>query len=640
MPKVCTAPETVDSCTDSDSDVEVTYEDNGTGQLVPPRDAPVDLVTSFELFVSFIVFVNFFLLGVELDHPGTIWRYIEQFVLMTLIIDTSLRLSRRGLKGYLSDRLHFIDIAVIFASSLELWILPFLYQWTFSASHYKHGPRRGSWVGNVVMPLRGLRLLRVFRILNGFHWTRPLYRTIGSMGQALLRVSWVGVLMALLLYCYALIFTQLLGKDLMDALDGNDELDLLRARFNTVPRTFFELFRALCGDVTDLGSVISAEDNVVVPIVYAAFQVSTTWMACSVFTAEVVDATIHSSMQAEMEERARRTLDSWETEHTESEMELRAVFTEFVGQDNGLDFSSLAHLMKKPSVVSQIYHATGLTSSQVIILWESVEVDGVADLEEYVDSLLKASHMTVDSSLLRMQALIQRIDKFNLDILHGIGAPRGSQNHLGSDMKEMKAELCHLSSAEPARKEVCHDWQEHFVNRIVEKVGVIQSGLAMDLRSEVKALQQYLRTPCEQDLIKDLVKQVHTLEIKIDQVASPEQTSKECRVMPACSTRAPIDFDQFRARADVASLKSTMSGLEVAISQIHAELTNLRLAVSERGVANCCGLQMAVPPSDARIASQSAREAVLAEDLQAEISALRVAVSGIASIAKTVDSAK
>merc|ERR1719359_2806887 len=150
---------------------------------------------------------------------------------------------------------------------------------TVEATLLTEGKRkRGNVLTNLTMTLRAFRLVRAFRLIKLVKFAKPLYMILQSMSAAFARVCWVMALIGVFLYAFSLIFTQLLGRDMLDALPGDDPaLTKLRLRFSTVPRTFFELFRAMCGDVTDFGMLVSAEDNVVVPMAYMLFQVTTPW---------------------------------------------------------------------------------------------------------------------------------------------------------------------------------------------------------------------------------------------------------------------------------------------------------------------------------------------------------------------------
>jgi hypothetical protein len=263
---------------EDDSVVEITYTADESGRMRPDTEDDEGCIAKtsrcdccneklLDAVTGIVIFVNVVLMGIELDVPWSGYTYIEQAMLCVYIMDVVLRMWWNGFKKYFVDKLHLIDITIVLASTFEIWFLPMFM--AFEESEHTSGTRkRGSLLTNMTMALRAFRLVRAIRLIKLVKFARPLYLILSSLSAAFVRVCWVMVLIGVSLYAFSLVFTQLLGRDMLDTLGDDPKLAILRQRFSTVPRTFFELFRAMCGDVTDFGMIVSAEDNIVVPLAY------------------------------------------------------------------------------------------------------------------------------------------------------------------------------------------------------------------------------------------------------------------------------------------------------------------------------------------------------------------------------------
>jgi len=176
-------------------------------------------------------------------------------MLTVFIFDIFLRLRWRGIAGYIKVKMHWVDCLIVVASTTELWIAPAV-KALLVDTEGNGNSKVTEILANVTLSLRFFRLVRVIRLIKVVQVAKPLYRLLVSIGNAFGKVCWVMVLIFICLYAFSIVFTQLLGQDIFEALQDNEAL---RRRFRTLPRTFFELFRAMCGDVTDFGPVLSAE---------------------------------------------------------------------------------------------------------------------------------------------------------------------------------------------------------------------------------------------------------------------------------------------------------------------------------------------------------------------------------------------
>jgi hypothetical protein len=424
-----------------DTVVEVTYTADESGRMVPSQGSDDEGLPNqagccsfcnekgLDIVTGFVIFINVVLMGIELDWPWDGYTYVEQAMLCVYILDVALRMRWNGFRNYMCDKNHLIDITIVGASVFEVWILPMTMAVEATLEDHK-AKKRGSIVANLTMTLRAFRLVRAFRLIKLVKFAKPLYMILQSMSAAFARVCWVMVLIGVFLYAFSLVFTQLLGRDMLDALPGDDPLlSKLRLRFSTVPRTFFELFRAMCGDVTDLGILISAEmDNAVVPCAYILFQVTTPWLILSIFTAEVVDTTITTSQGMDREEKSMQALHTRTVQRNKISNELFDLFADVPGchDRNSLELNSLAAFLEEEYNIHRLGEITGLTAFQAINAWEAIEDNGTANMEDYVDGLVLASHQSTEHSILRMEAQIRGMLRNQTAILDALQLPPAS----------------------------------------------------------------------------------------------------------------------------------------------------------------------------------------------------------------------
>jgi len=577
--------------------------------------------------VGIVIFLNVIIMGIELDYPWEGFKVAEQLMLCVYVVDVLLRMKWAGLRAYVTDRSHMVDLIIVSASIFEVWILPASLRMQRELQHpggheseHKHS---GSILANMTMTLRSFRLLRAFRLIKLIKFARPLYRIIQSMVTAFHRVCWVLLLICVFLYAYALVFTQLLGRDMLDALSDEDEqLTMLKHRFNTVPRTFFELFRAMCGDVTDFGYLISAEDNAVVPIVYMAFQVSTTWLVLAIFTAEVVDTTITTSNTLDKEEQAMTALHSRSLQRDSFTVTLRKLFHDTIGEDvTQIDIRTLAAFLEDEDNITILEKKLNLSAYLAINAWEAIENDGSAEMNDYIDGLVLASHQSSTHSMLRNWAQMRRMARDHhamwseltpskpestaYELVNPVATGAGEHGHTGTkgvwaDVIQMRSQFTalhgsvqamqsdvvalrgghHRSSkdAEDKAKQDARKSQRDLADLSAEVHGT-QLGLA-DVRNEVEALREQFRQSTQ---VEDLRKEIRFLAEKLDNVACTQDLGGVSQALSGVAqalsgSASASDLNEVRSgltnvqgevsglRSDIASLVKTMRADRAASS--------------------------------------------------------------------------
>merc|ERR1719162_2959400 len=97
-----------------------------------------------------VILANVVMMGLELDFPWDGYTYVEQAMLVVYILDVLLRIRWSGFGGYLSDKSHLADIAIVTASVLEVWVMPLTLAVEESLDDQgNHKKKRGSLLTNM-----------------------------------------------------------------------------------------------------------------------------------------------------------------------------------------------------------------------------------------------------------------------------------------------------------------------------------------------------------------------------------------------------------------------------------------------------------------------------------------------------------
>jgi len=170
----------------------------------------------FKLFFIILVCINGVLIGVQADYPDWtgLWTVTEFFFLSMFLIELGTKLI--GL-GYLffTDAWNTFDFSIVGISVAELVMTVF--------------------VGSSNSGLSSFRLLRVFRVVRVIGFVARLNVLVKAFLIAMQSVIWVGVLIIMAVYIFAI-----MGQGFFK--------DVRPDRFGTVPRAMATLFQVITQD--------------------------------------------------------------------------------------------------------------------------------------------------------------------------------------------------------------------------------------------------------------------------------------------------------------------------------------------------------------------------------------------------------
>eukprot|EP00747_Dinoflagellata_sp_TGD_P035946 gnl/TRDRNA2_/TRDRNA2_138181_c0_seq1.p1 gnl/TRDRNA2_/TRDRNA2_138181_c0~~gnl/TRDRNA2_/TRDRNA2_138181_c0_seq1.p1 ORF type:complete len:558 (-),score=78.55 gnl/TRDRNA2_/TRDRNA2_138181_c0_seq1:139-1629(-) len=231
----------------------------------------------FEIFIVVIILANAFTDGVQIDwmatHPGdsvpfSLWLLGYCYSII-FSLELMLKLFAYGKKFFSSERnfmWNYLDLLIVLAFLFEV-----LVDVINAQSEDKVDGSNGMRSLRIVRMVRITRLLRVFRVLRIVRFIRALRTLVYSITCTMKSVIWSFMLILMIIYVFALLFTQSVAdylatevqEDLLGAtVSSAGALDLqfeegnlryqvwaLQRWWGTLPRSMFTLFKSISGGV-------------------------------------------------------------------------------------------------------------------------------------------------------------------------------------------------------------------------------------------------------------------------------------------------------------------------------------------------------------------------------------------------------
>jgi len=214
-----------------------------------------------EYLVISVILVNSIVLGLQTwasfdSQFGHILTVIDSFCLVFFVVELVLRIGANGWR-FFGDRWNLVDFLIIVLSVLPLWE-------SFSS-------------------LRALRVLRLFRL---FSKVPELKEVITALARAVPGTFGIGLVLLILFYGFAVIFTEMYGGD--PSLHVGEDGDI--KYFDTIGSSLFTLFQIMTlegwADITR--KVMETHPNAWFG--FLVFIIATTLTALNMFIAIIVTA--------------------------------------------------------------------------------------------------------------------------------------------------------------------------------------------------------------------------------------------------------------------------------------------------------------------------------------------------------------
>lgn len=356
----------------------------------------LDSIKSFrETLIGIVIVINCITMGLELDYPWDGWNFIEEAMLVLYIGDLYIRIREEGLQSFAMCPWSWVDTLAVLASAFRCWVFPFLVK-------MQQGAEEQEAVSVAMLLARMCRLIRAVRVFKVVRLIKPLFNLFSGLSEAVSSILWLLVFVFIILYIFALVFTELLGHGLLpDELD-EESFEKAKETFATVPLSLYALFRAMSADLTDLGPLLSASSGVVLPVCYVFFQICTSWLLLSSLTATVV----------------KTMLQFAETKTHEEEFQKRKVVHErlsdfFDGMEvNGYDEfggEELQAFLAAPGSAEMLHSIADISVQKAFMIWDAMQIDGAVSLGKYIDQLASLSSDSVETSIFRLEMHIGQL---------------------------------------------------------------------------------------------------------------------------------------------------------------------------------------------------------------------------------------
>jgi hypothetical protein len=249
-----------------------------------------------------------------------------------------------------------------------------------------------------------------------------------------------------------------------------------------------------------------------------------------------VDTTIKTSTNLDKEDLAVKALHSRTVQRTKLTEQLTSLFAEAsVGGSGEVNLEELATFFDTEHNTKGLVELTGLTKYNAINTWESMETDGSADMEDYIDGLVLSSHQSEERIMLRVEAelhTILRAEKLILEelgVLRGVEDAKPVESSNGSERRATSKLKDLLHARDKKQSDSSKGWQ-------CEKTGGLPQLFTevLDLRTQISGLHDALAN-VRQDIKSSMPfasAQVPTItaEIKkVMQMAFPEAKYEDLR---------------------------------------------------------------------------------------------------------------
>eukprot|EP00747_Dinoflagellata_sp_TGD_P195717 gnl/TRDRNA2_/TRDRNA2_64812_c0_seq1.p1 gnl/TRDRNA2_/TRDRNA2_64812_c0~~gnl/TRDRNA2_/TRDRNA2_64812_c0_seq1.p1 ORF type:complete len:466 (+),score=87.35 gnl/TRDRNA2_/TRDRNA2_64812_c0_seq1:59-1456(+) len=181
----------------------------------------------FNMVVGVVIMGNAIILGLETDQGPERYVVFEHLLQLFFIVEMSLRI-RQLRREWPKDPWNIFDAMLVCTGSFQLYI------WPFIAKH-GHG-------GTMMSLLRLARMTRVLRLLRLFRMFNMLSMILKNFMRAITVVMWVGLLIIIFDYIWAILLTQMIGHN---AAIWGDKEPQIKAWFGTMGSSMQTLFTVM-----------------------------------------------------------------------------------------------------------------------------------------------------------------------------------------------------------------------------------------------------------------------------------------------------------------------------------------------------------------------------------------------------------
>eukprot|EP00931_Biecheleriopsis_adriatica_P011688 TRINITY_DN11276_c0_g1_i1.p1 TRINITY_DN11276_c0_g1~~TRINITY_DN11276_c0_g1_i1.p1 ORF type:complete len:701 (-),score=111.33 TRINITY_DN11276_c0_g1_i1:26-2128(-) len=404
------------------------------------RNGKIPLVEHmlFDAAIAVLIVINALIVGLEVDMdlgiPGDV---IKNIICVIWLLEVIAKLWTYGLKGYFCNLSNLFDFALALFALSDFWGIQQLW------------PESSTKLSSIstVRILRVFRLVRVVRLLKMF---RALWLLVLGLVKACAALCWVMILIVVMIYSFAILFTLLVGKECDNASGPFFHWDECYDFYGTMPKSMLSLFEVMTLELGSVRPMIVAEPWLELPMI--AFIVTTSFGLLNIIMGIIVDQVLESASYD------KRMIAKQEEEQHLLQLEtLRDIFQAADSdKDCRVSLSEFVHACTS-SEVQALFEEFGVPVSRQRLatrLFQVLDGEGLGNmaLNDFVDraaSLLKEGKMVnADATLLLMdvRALERHLNRFEQSTVASL---KDINDNLTSLSKAMVAPDQPVKSMEP-----------------------------------------------------------------------------------------------------------------------------------------------------------------------------------------------
>lgn len=383
---------------------------------------------AFDAFFAGVVLVNAIFIGIEVQFEVTnpdstvesALRIFQYMFAGLFSLELLIRISAGGIRIFCSEDWFWslLDLGIVLTSAWEIVV------------HIFEGQLEGAVGVSSLKALRIIRLTRVFKtaqVMRIFRFVIALRTLVRSIMHTLKALIWAMLLLTLIVYVFAVLFTQIVDGAEKDLGVDAPEMANSTRYFGSLPQTMLSLFMSITGGVS--------WEAVIEPLTFISpvwslvflFYISFIYFAVlNVVTGVFCQSAIESAQNDHLTV-AQSLIDNKEA-HVER---LRTLFAELgAGDEAGITFYAFEEKMHDPAV-REYFETLGINVYDAWSFFKLLDADGggFVEPEEFFRGCLKfrghARAIEVGKVLQDQQWLIRSQSKFQAYVEEELHALKG-----------------------------------------------------------------------------------------------------------------------------------------------------------------------------------------------------------------------
>lgn len=358
----------------------------------------------FDALIAIFTVVNCLVIGLEVDAdlglPGDI---IKNMIVAVWIFEAILKIVTYGLKNYFFDTSNVFDFSLALLALTDLWVFGLLFP-------------SGAAQLNSLTTVKMLRLSKLIRVVRLLKFFRELWLLCLGLVRASGALGWVLILIFLVIYSFAILFTLLVGKECSTAHGPFEDWAECSDLYGSMWKSMYTLFEVMTLELGPVRPLILRHPWMLLAIL--AFVMITSFGLLNIIMGIIVDQVLESANEnkdrLEDEEEERRLL--------ELEM-LRDIFSKTDDDNNGfVTLDEFEDICQRPDVQA-LFAELGLPVSRKRLATRffhviDFESKGEIDVDVFVERtgfLMREGKSAGDDPtllLMDVRSLDRRLDRF------------------------------------------------------------------------------------------------------------------------------------------------------------------------------------------------------------------------------------